>query len=408
MSQYFSPEDFRINDLVKELVAKGHDVQVLTGNPNYPSGKFVPGYGGFRTRTDDYFGAKVSRVPHVARGNGSGLLLILNYLTFAVSAMIFGPFLMRGRFDVVFTNQLSPVTVAAPALFLAKVKRAPTVIWVQDLWPQSLLALGVLKGRATVWAATKGTGFLYRGMGTVLIQSPAFRRTMEEQGVEPGRIHYVPNWAEDLYRPVTVPDDAEERKHFSDGFTALFAGNLGEAQSIETIVGAMKLLEEVPDLRWIILGDGRRSSWLQRRVKELGLSEKVELVGRRPVESMPTWFALADVLVATLKSDPVFESTIPSKLQSYLACGRPIIAGMDGEGARVIRESGAGATASAGDEQELANAIRRIYELPEAARQALGESALTYYNTHFGRTDLISKIEDILWKEVDERRKSVT
>lgn len=405
VSQYFYPEDFRINDLVVELVLRGHEVHVLTGNPNYPSGKFSPGYGGIRTRSEELFGAHVIRVPHTARGDGSGMRLIFNYVTFAISAILLGPFLMRGRFDVVFTNQLSPVTVAAPALLLAKIKNAPAVMWVQDLWPQTLFAMNVVKGAPMVWIAEKGTSLLHRGMDSILVQSPAFRGPIEEQGVEPSKIQYAPNWAEDFYQPVDVPADATERASFGEGFNAVFAGNIGEAQSIETIVGAMQILKDLPDLNWVILGDGRKFAWLEQQVESLDLTDKVRLVGRKPVQSMPTWFALADVLVATLQPDPVFDSTIPSKLQSYLACGRPIVAGMDGEGARVIRESGAGATAPAGDEQALANAVRIVYESSKAERETMGRHAQDYYLKHFARNEVINHIESILVDNVNNHHR---
>lgn len=400
VTQYFYPEVFRINDLVDELVARGHEVYVLTGHPNYPSGVFAPGYGGFLPRREVLFGAHVVRVPLTARGNGSGLRLIVNYLTFALSATILGPLLMRGKFDVVFTNQPSPVTVAAPALLLARLKRAPSVMWVQDLWPQTLLAMGVLKGEFLARIATKATSLLHRGMDVVLVQSPAFRQPIEDQGVSATRIEYVPNWAEDLYRPVNVPIEAPERAEIPDGFNVLFAGNIGEAQGVDSLVGAMKQLEDIPNLHWIVLGDGRRFAWLNEQIESAGLANRVHLLGRKPVERMPTWFALADVLVATLRPDPVFESTIPSKLQSYLACGRPIVVGMDGEGARVIQESGSGKTAPAGDAGALANAVRELYEASEADRLAMGDRAVAYYRAHFARNEVISNIENVMSGEV--------
>lgn len=407
VSQYFYPEVFRVNDLVEELVERGHEVHVLTGQSNYPSGVFARGYGGLRPRRKQLLGANVVRVPLTARGSGSGVRLLINYLTFAVSATLLGPFLMRGRFDVVFTNQLSPVTVAAPGLAIACQKRATSVIWVQDLWPQTVFAMGVIKGSFLKRLTTKFTSFLYRGMDIVLVQSPAFRKPIEEQGVLPAQIEYVPNWAEDLYRPVSVPADAPERETMPDGFNVLFAGNLGEAQGLETLVKAIDLLRDFPDINWIILGDGRRLAWLREAVASAGVEHRVLLLGRKPVEAMPTWFALADVLLATLKSDPVFDSTIPSKLQSYLACGRPIVASMDGEGARVIEESGAGKTAAAGDAKALASAIRELFETTVEDRLNMSDHALTYYQDHFSRSEVISTIENVMTRDVARRREGL-
>lgn len=404
VSQYFHPEDFRINDLVTELAARGHDVHVLTGNPNYPSGRFASGYGGIRPRRERYGDVKVVRVPLAARGNGSGLRLVINFVTFAISSSLLGPFYLRGKFDVVFTYQVSPVTVAVPTLVLARLKRAASVMWVQDLWPETLLAMGVFNGRIMRRVVTKATSFLHRGMTRILIQTPVFRTSIEQQGVNSDRIVYVPNWAEAHFEPVAVPQDAPERQEFRPGFNVLFAGNIGDAQGIDTIVGAMKELSDLDDLHWIVLGDGRRSSWLRSQVAASDHPERVHLLGRKPLESMPTWFALADVLVATLKADPVFRSTIPSKLQSYLACGRPIVAGMDGEGARVIDDSQSGATAPAGDAKALAAAVRRIYDSSSEERATMSANARSYYLTHFERNEVISTIEEIFVEEAETQQ----
>ena len=396
VTQYFWPEDFRVNDLVSELATRGHDVQVLTGQPNYPGGTFLSGYGGLAPRRDAACGCNVVRVPLVPRRQGTSKQLFVNYLSFAASATCLGSGLIRGPVDVVLAYEPSPVTVAAPALALARLKRAPTLMWVQDLWPDTLAAMGVLKGGVFERTALAATSALHRRMDGLLVQSKAFARPLHQQGVHSDRVHYVPNWAEDLYRPVAVPPQVPERQELPRGFTILFAGNIGVAQGLEVALGAAELLREVPDLHWVILGSGRQAEWLAREVHERGLQRTVHLLGRRPVETMPTWFSLADVLLATLRPDPVYELTLPSKLQTYLACGKPILASMDGEGGRVLRESGAGIATPTGDASALAAGARQMYDAGPDALASMGHRGLTYYKEHFDRVAIIDRVEELL------------
>ena len=396
VTQYFHPEDFRINDLVGHLATRGHMVQVLTGHPNYPSGRFFAGYGGLSVRREHIFGAHVVRVPMIARGNSSGARLATNYLTFAASATVFAPVLVRGPIDVVLAYQPSPVSVAAPALAIARVRQAAALMWVQDLWPQTLGAMGLLRSRPIARLANAATGLLHRKMDGLLIQSRGYAQPLEQQGVDVSRITYVPNWAEAFYGPVVVPDSAPERREIPSGFVVMFAGNLGEAQGLETLLDAATILRDLPALQWVILGEGRRLKWLSEEVRARGLSSRIHLLGRKPAESMPTWFALADVMLATLRPDPIYELTVPSKLQTYLACGRPIIASLDGEGARVIKCARAGEATPAGNAYALAAAVRRLYESQPHILADMGSRGLSYYNEHFRRETVIDRVERLL------------
>lgn len=396
VSQYFWPEDFRVNDLVSELASRGHQVQVLTGQPNYPEGRIVSGYGGLAPRREVACGCNVVRVPMVARKQGTSKQLLVNYISFAAAATCLGFGLIRGPVDVVLAYEPSPVTVAAPALALARLKKAPTLMWVQDLWPDTLAAMGVLKGNMFERTALAATSALHRRMDALLVQSKAFAGPLQEQGVPSDRVHYVPNWAEDLYRPVAVPPKGPERRELPPGFTILFAGNIGVAQGLEVVLGAAELLLEVPDLNWVILGSGRQAEWLAREIQERGLQRSVHLLGRRPVETMPTWFSLADVLLATLRPDPVYELTLPSKLQTYLACGKAILASMDGEGGRVLRESSAGIAAPTGDAKALAAGARQMYDAGPDALASMGRRGLAYYKEHFDRVTIIDRVEELL------------
>jgi glycosyltransferase involved in cell wall biosynthesis len=404
VTQYFWPEDFRINDLALGLRARGHEVTVLTGQPNYPHGRFFAGYGFFGRAEERYEGVRVLRVPLLPRGAGGAVRLFFNYLSFALSASLLGPFRVRGSFDAILAYQPSPVTVGLPALVLKRLKRCPLLFWVQDLWPETLSAAGAIRSRPALALVGRFVRFLYRHCDLVLAQSRTFLPHLRSQGVPGERIRYYPNSAEALYRPLAAQPQSPEGRLLPPGFRVLFAGNIGAAQDFETVVEAAARLKDEPDVHWVILGDGRMQPWLEREIRRRGLEASVHLLGRHPVESMPRFFALADVLLVTLRRDPVFALTVPSKIQSYLACGRPVVAALDGEGARVIEESGSGLAAPAGDAGALAQAVRRLKRMTRDEREALGRSGRRYFEREFERERLLSRLEQWMGELASERR----
>jgi colanic acid biosynthesis glycosyl transferase WcaI len=397
VSQYFWPEAFRINDLVRGLKERGHEVTILTGKPNYPDGSFFSGYSFSSPIREDYEGVKVLRVPLVPRGSGSGRMLALNYLSFVLFASLLGPLLCRGMFDVIFVYEPSPVTVGLPALVMKKVKKAPLMLWVQDLWPESLSAVGAVRSKRALRWVTRMVCYIYRGCDRILVTSRGFVPRVEAVGASPEKVRYWPQWAEALYKPVEVEVGAPEREEMPEGFRVVFAGNVGAAQSFETILAAAEKLKGYPGIHWIVFGDGRRRRWVEDRVRELGLEGHVHLLGRRPPESMPRYFALADALLVTLKRGLIFSLTIPAKVQSYLACGRPVVAALDGEGALVIEESGAGLAAPAEDAGSLAEAVLRLYETSLEEREEMGRQGRAYSEEHFEREKLLDQLEG--WAE---------
>jgi colanic acid biosynthesis glycosyl transferase WcaI len=402
VTQYFWPEQFRINDLALGLRDRGHEVTVYTGKPNYPEGRFFPGYGFLRRPTDDYQGIPVIRVPLVPRSNGSGFRLALNYLSFALFASLLAPVRCRGRFDVIFVYEPSPVTVGLPALVLKALKRAPLLFWVQDLWPESLSATGAVQ---TPWILNL-VGHLvrriYRGCDRILVQSRSFIPAVARFVNDPRRIFFFPNSAEELYRPVAVEADAVEHRDLPAGFRVMFAGNIGAAQDFETILGAAERLKSNSDIQWVIIGDGRRLAWVSTEIARRGLQDTMRLLGRRPVETMPRFFALADAMLVTLKRNPIFALTIPAKVQSYLACARPVIAALDGEGAQVVREAKAGLTAEAENPQALADAVLALYRTPQDERSAMGRRGRDYFEAHFERGYLLGQLEDWMQESIKE------
>jgi len=396
ITNHFWPENFRINDLALGLIKRGHRVTVLSGVPDYPEGRFFPGYGIFKRRQEDYQGIKIRRVPLVPRGRGGKLRLALNYLSFALCGCLLAPIYCPGSFDLILVFETSPVTVGLPALVLKRLRNIPIMFWVQDLWPESLSATGAVSSSLLLGLVGLVVHLIYRSSDLILAQSRAFFPSIEKYGGSGEKIVYFPNSAEDFYRPVKVEARAPERALLSRGFNLMFAGNIGAAQDFETILSAAELLKDRRDLHWVILGDGRRRVWVEDQVQARGLSGTVHLLGRYPPEAMPRFFALADALLVTLKKEPIFALTIPSKVQSYLASGKPVIASLDGEGARVVQEAGAGLTGSAGDPEALADNVLALYRLSESLRRAMGLRGRGYFEQHFEREMLLDRLEELM------------
>jgi glycosyltransferase involved in cell wall biosynthesis len=392
ISQYFWPENFRINDLTLGLSEKGHDVTVLTGIPNYPQGQFYPGYGVFSKRRQDYGGVRVVRVPIIPRGKGGTFQLIVNYLSFTVFASFLGPLYCRDHYDLIFFS-LSPFTEGIPAMLFKKIKKAPTVFWLQDIWPESLSSTGAISSRFILKMVMILIRSIYRGCDMILTQSRVFSSYIERDGISLDRIRYFPNSAEELYQPLSLPEEAPENAIMPSGFKIVFAGNIGAAQDFGTILHAAERIKNNKEIQWVIIGDGRMRPWVEEQVSIRGLSDTVHLIGRYPMEMMPRFFALADALLVTLKKEPIFTLTIPGKVQSYLACARPIIAALDGEGARVVEESGAGLACPAEDPDALAETALKMYHMPIGERAKMARQGRAYFEKNFERHMLLDRLE---------------
>jgi colanic acid biosynthesis glycosyl transferase WcaI len=405
VSQYFWPENFRINDLAKELVLRGHSVTVLTGIPNYPTGSVFDAYRENPSAFTSYCGAQVRRVPMLARGR-SAVRLFFNYLSFVVGACFCGPWQLRGhQVDVIFVFEPSPVTVGLPAILLARIKRVPVVFWALDLWPETLAALGVVRStRVLSWIGSL-VRFIYERCTLVLGQSRGFLGSIAKYCSDVEKVRYFPSWAEEVFsQPNLVP--APEVPATEGVFTVLFAGNIGEAQDLPSILLAADLLKGNPTIRWLIVGDGRKSDWLREEVKRRGLQDRVFLLGRFPVERMPSFYAKSDALLVSLKKDPVFSMTIPGKVQSYLMAGLPLLGMLDGEGAKVIAEANAGLICAAGDAEGLAAAVIEMAAMSAEERQQLGLNGCKFAQREFGRSLLMNRLEALLREAVDLYKKA--
>lgn len=403
VSQYFWPESFRINDLVKAWSDQGHDVTVMAGLPNYPVGRLFDGYSWRGPYRERYEGAVVRRVPILTRGANRGLRLLLNYLSFVVSGVLLGPLVARGRYDVTFVYAPSPITICIPAIWLRWLRGIPVVFWVQDLWPDNLAAVGAVRSPRVLNAVAAVSRWIYRRCDIVLGQSHGFVDPIRRVCPDVRDLRVLPNWADTFYQPVDVEHDAPERREMPAGFTIVFGGNLGSAQALGTAIDAADLLRNEP-VHWVFIGDGNQRGALEGLVKERGLEGRVRFLGWRPGEAMPRYLSLADVLLVSLRRDPGFASTLPAKLQSSLAMGRPILAALDGEGARIVRESGAGVVVDQENAAALADGARTLLAAGAAERDAMGQRGRSYALAHFERDTLVAQLNEWFETLVEGRR----
>jgi len=389
LSQYFWPEEFRINDLATSLVKKGHKVEVLTGKPNYPAGKIFPKYRAWGCEYETNLGVHINRIPIFARGNRAWRLA-LNYLLFVVSGLIFSPFIFRKKdFDVIYVYAPSPILQAIPALFLGRLKKCPVILSVQDLWPDSLSATGYIKNKIVLNTIEKVVSFIYRHTDLLLIQSKAFEKPVRAlAALSP--IDYYPQSVDSSFACET-PNEVQNIDGLGDGFSIMFAGNIGSAQAVEVIVQAADILREYSDIHFVIFGDGSKREWMLREVERLGLSN-IYLPGRFPIEMMPGFMQRASALLVTLADQPIFALTIPARVQAYLAAGRPIIACMNGEGGRIVAEAKAGFATPAEDSRALAKTILRMYKKSVIELDEMGKSGRLYYYENFEHEQLVEQL----------------
>lgn len=397
VSQYFWPENFIISDFVRKLAERGHEVVVATGKPNYPDGLVFPGYRAGGVARERFLGkVDVVRVPIWPRGRGGGINLALNYLSFVFSGLLCFPWMLRSRsFDAIVVFAPSPITQVIPAIMLKWLKRAHLAVWVQDMWPESLAATGFVRNAGVLRAVGALVRWIYARSDTLLLQSRAFQAPTACYS-DPGKLVYFPN-SVDPDLPPGVPDPLPEALSglLGQRFCVVFAGNLGKAQAVETVVQAAVLLQDQPDICLVLVGSGSMLDWVQGQKALLKL-DNLALPGRFPAESMPELFRKASALLVTLKSGGVLEHTVPSKIQAYLAAGRPIVAALQGEGGKVVEEARAGMVCEPENAQALADCIRGMHALPLSARDAMGQKGRAWFDGNFDMNRQVERLVEIL------------
>ncbi|WP_185021851.1 glycosyltransferase family 4 protein [Pseudomonas poae] len=397
VTQYFYPESFIINDIVEELAALGHGVEVFTGQPNYPEGETYEGYDQNACSEHLYRDSiKVHRAPLRPRKTGGAKNLVLNYLSFVINGIRFFPKKNAGKqFDAIIVFAVSPITAAIPAIVLKRSSGAHLMVWVQDLWPETLKATGFIKNPFLLKVVGLLVRFIYAQTDTILVQSEAFVSSAAKYAAK-DKIVYYPN----SYRIPSVDVDAADRlpleinQLLSSNFCVVFAGNLGFAQSLETIIDAAKALGHL-DCKIVVVGSGSRLEWMREQKRQHHL-DNLELVGRLPSSLMPELFSKSEALLVTLKRDEIFTLTIPSKVQAYMAAGKPILAALDGEGARVVAQAGAGLCSQAEDAAALARNIEMLHAASPEKRAAYGAAGFSFFCNNYEMKNQCRRLVQII------------
>lgn len=380
VSQYFYPEEFRINDMCAEWVKRGYKVTVLTGIPNYPQGKYYPGYGLFKKRSEKYKGIQIIRIPIVPRGKRS-LQLLLNYLSFVFSGLVWQWF-TRIKADYVFIFEVSPMTQALPGVWYAGKRKIPCYLYVQDLWPENVEIVTGIHSPLVIGPVSKMVDYIYKRCGRIFVTSQSFKDTIESRGVEKKKIVYWPQYAEDFYTPA-------EKVKKDKIFRVIFTGNIGYAQGLDILPRTARLLKG-ENIRFILVGDGRYKNELTEEIKRLDVEDCFQMIGRQPATAIPQLLSKADAAFFSFMDNPLFEMTIPAKLQSYMACGMPIVAAVNGESRQIIESAQCGICSPIGDAEALAEAIRGMQaaDLP-----SMGKNSHFYAQKHFSKEKLLNKID---------------
>lgn len=390
--QYFYPEQFKINDICTQLVQEGNEVTVLTGLPNYPSGKVDRKYKWFKHRIEKFNRVQIIRCWLIGRGTGM-VRLALNYVSFAISSSIKSLFLKR-NFDIILVYQLSPITMALPAIILKKLSKKPLVLYCHDLWPDSIASAGITEKNKIYRILLKFSKWIYKNADEIFISSRLFNEYFINTIGISKPITYLPVYAESLFEERSIT------KRPVDTLNLVFAGNIGEMQSVETIIYAANELKNFKHIKWHIIGDGSSRRKCEELAKKLEL-KNVVFYGYRPLSEMPNFYGLADAFLVTLKANKTISYTLPNKVQSYMATAKPIIGAIDGETKMIIEESQCGICAPAEDYKALAHNILKFDENKDL--QAIyGEKARKYYDEHFSKNVYMMRLNALLKKLISK------
>lgn len=403
LTQWYPPEPaILLQELAQSLQNRGHELAVLTGFPNYPSGEIYPGYHLRWRQRETLAGVPLIRVPLYPDHSRSGIRRVLNYISFALSSALLGPWLAP-RPDVMFVYH-PPLTIGIPAYLLSRLWRVPFVYQIQDLWPETLRATGMLHNERLLGWIDRFARSVYARASHILVISPGFRANLLNKGVPADKIHVISNWVEFEDGPAAHSDpELAAQLGLAGRFNIMFAGNMGQAQGLETVIEAAVLLTDLPEVQFVLVGDGVALPHLTQAVQEKNLPN-VRFLGRYPQQAMPDLYALADALLVHLKNEPLFAITIPHKILTYLGAGKPILAAVAGDAADLVAAAGAGISCPPEDPQALAETVRRLYSMSPEERQTLGERGLRAAHTSYSRDELVGRIEAVLQKAVSHRQ----
>ncbi len=404
VAQHFWPESFRINDISDYLVDRGCEIDVLCGIPNYPTGKFFDGYTYFRNRKQTHNGIHIRRVFEIPRATNTNIRIFLNYMSFPVASLFHVPRLLTKKYDKIFLYQTSPVMMAIAGIMIGKIKKIETILYILDLWPENLFSVLNVKNKFLRNLAKKVSHWHYKKVDKIITISQKMKSQMHEiTSLPDDKIIFIPQTCEKLYEQDV--DDRDLARKFGKGFNIVFAGNISPAQSFETVIEAAKKLKQdgINDINWIIVGDGMSKKWLEDTVRKEGLKDSFFFEGFRPVTDIPKYHTIADTLLACLVKSDLLDCTIPAKVMSYFAAGRPIVLAMDGEAQHLVNKIGCGFAGNSEDSDTLYENIKKLYYSPRKQRELLGKRGREYHFEHFERNDNLNKLYGFIFNDMKQK-----
>lgn len=391
VSQYFYPENFRINDLAEYFYEKENEVSVLTGYPNYPAGKIYEGYTLFKNKFEIYNGINIHRVPIVPRGK-SRIKLIVNFFSFFISASIYSFYLRKQKFDIILVYEPSPITVMIPAILLKKIMKIPLYFWMLDLWPDSLIATNATSNKFIISSLDRLVTYFYSQSDKILISSLYFENHILNRKGNKEQIYYLPNWADKELEESAKVKNLGFSFNLPSGFVIMFAGNIGESQDFGTLIKVAQNLKPNNDIHFVIVGDGRKLNWLKDEIIDKNLTKTFHFFGSVEINKVIPLLFKADVLYLSLKNSLIFESTVPGKFQTYLLAGKPIISAVNGETYELIKQSGVGIPCHSGNVGEITEAILKLKNMSDLERKEMGGLGQKLYWEKYNRTKSLNEL----------------
>jgi len=408
LTNHFYPEEFRVNDIAFELAKRNYAITVITAIPDYPIGKFFSGYSLIKRRREKIGDVRIIRLPIIPRGSGRKLQLSLNYLSYLISSLFLVAFhALDNDYDAVMVHMTSPFFITFPAVYLKRIKKMPLILWVLDLWPESVEAAGGIKDKNILGLLNVIVKKVYQQCNTILVSSNSFKKSISQKGNFEKKLVYFPNWADSI-PAIDIDKQYKNISPFSNksssDFIFLFAGNLGEAQNIDFILDSISKMDLKKGVKFVFLGDGRKRAQLIKKSNSLGLSEICYFPGRFPQTMMPYFMGHAEVMLASLKSDAIFSLTVPAKVQFYMAQGKPILAILNGEGAEIINRARCGIATKPDDIQGFQNALSLFLGYTKEELYQMGENGKKYYLGQFDKEKRLDQIDGLLRKVTNNNR----
>jgi len=394
LSQWYPPEPMKLlSDMAESLQDLGHHVQVLTGFPNWPSGKVYEGYRVRFLQREEIGGVPILRIPLFPDHSRSASRRAANLASFPASAALLGP-LVAERPDVI--HVIQPPTTCAAGAVMSRLWGVPFTYEVQDMWPETLSATGMMSSQRLLSAVGRFCDWTYARAAGIRVISEGFRRNLLDKGVEPDRVRYIPNWVDvDYYRPLPPDEGLAAELGMRGRFNVVYAGTIGPAQGLAVVLDAAEELANDTRVQFVLAGDGLDLVRLMRDAERRRITN-VKFLGRRPGAEMPRLYSLSDALLVHLNDDELFRMTVPHKTLTYLACGRPVLAAVEGDVTDLVRKADAGVCCAPSNAKALAAAVRTLRDMPPARRAELGENGRSVAVQEFERSKVVSRLADFL------------